>query len=133
MKRRNINVFGLSFLDIMFCGFGSVILLVMIVNSNMIKYREQAVSELKAEADRVEQALESKLELLVMLKNSEVQSSQELIKTQGLSKKVLQTITAHRQQLGEQNKDTAATREHINKLQNDLKSLEQENQLMQAR
>jgi hypothetical protein len=132
LQRRNINIFGLSFLDIMFCGFGSVILLVMIVNSNMVKYREQAISELKAEADRIEQELETKQELLVKLKNSEVQSNLEIIKTQGLSEQVLQAITAHRQQLGEQNQNTTATREHIKKLQSDLKSLEQGNRVMQA-
>ena len=30
-RRRIVNPFGMSFLDVMFCGFGSVVLLVMIV------------------------------------------------------------------------------------------------------
>ena len=132
MQRRKLNIFGLSFLDIMFCGFGSVILLVMIVNSNMIKYREQAVSELQAEANRIEQVLKAKQELLVELKNSAQQSHQQIIKTQGLSEQVLQTITTHRQQLEEKSQSTIATREYIKKLQSDLKALEQGNKIMQA-
>ena len=34
MKRRTINVFSLSFLDVMFCGFGAVILFFMIINAD---------------------------------------------------------------------------------------------------
>ena len=117
----------------MFCGFGSVILLVMIVNSNMVKYREQANSELKAEADRIERELEAKQDLLVQLKNSEQQSRKEIMITQGLSEQVLKAITTHRQQLGQQSQDSSATREQINKLQSDLLALEERNRAMQAR
>ena len=63
----------------MFCGFGSVILLVMIVNSNMVKHRKQASSELRAEAARIEQELEVKQDLLVQLKNSMHYTVREMI------------------------------------------------------
>ena len=57
MKRRDINVFSLSFLDCMFCGFGAVILLVMIVNSDMLRRRDEAQRTLRVEAERLETEL----------------------------------------------------------------------------
>lgn len=132
MKRRNFNVFGLSFLDVMFCGFGSVILLVMIVNSNMIKHRQKATTELRAESDRLEKELEVKQELLVQLKNSMQQTDKEIIETQGLSERVLQQLKEKRLQLGELDKDTVSSREHINQLQSDLKALEERTLALQA-
>ena len=35
-SRRPVSSFNISFLDIMFCGFGAVVLLVLIINSNII-------------------------------------------------------------------------------------------------
>ena len=53
-RRRTVNPFGMSFLDVMFCGFGSVVLLVMIVNANAITQREELHKDLRGEVDRLE-------------------------------------------------------------------------------
>jgi hypothetical protein len=39
-RKRTISPFNLSFLDIMFCGFGAVVLLVMLLNREMLEARE---------------------------------------------------------------------------------------------
>ena len=41
MKRRPANAFSLAFLDVMFCGFGAVILFFMIINANTFERREK--------------------------------------------------------------------------------------------
>ncbi|MBT8359698.1 MAG: VWA domain-containing protein [Deltaproteobacteria bacterium] len=48
-SRRTTSSFSLSFLDIMFCGFGAVVLLVLLINSNTITLRQNRVSELRSE------------------------------------------------------------------------------------
>lgn len=48
-SRRTISSFSLSFLDIMFCGFGAVVLLVLIINSNTIRSRQERVAEYRSE------------------------------------------------------------------------------------
>ncbi|MBW1637272.1 MAG: hypothetical protein JRJ68_13505, partial [Deltaproteobacteria bacterium] len=48
-SRRSISSFSLSFLDIMFCGFGAVVLLVLIINTNIITSREEQVADLRSE------------------------------------------------------------------------------------
>ena len=52
-KQRSNNVFSLSFLDVMCCGFGAVILLVMLLNGKTLQKREEAQKNLKAEVERV--------------------------------------------------------------------------------
>ncbi len=66
-KRRAVNVFGLSFLDVMFCGFGSVILLVMIVNSQALATRERVQEDLRGEVRRLErEALQGERRVLAL-------------------------------------------------------------------
>ena len=43
--RKKVSSFSLSFLDIMFCGFGAVVLLVLIINADTLSEREQRVAE----------------------------------------------------------------------------------------
>lgn len=52
-KRRNVNTFSLSFLDIVCCGFGAVILLVMLLNGQILQRREETHKDLGAEFERV--------------------------------------------------------------------------------
>ncbi len=52
-KKREINVFSLSFLDIMCCGFGAVVLLVMLLNGQTLQKREDAQEDLRSELERV--------------------------------------------------------------------------------
>ena len=49
-----MNVFSLSFLDAMTCGFGAVILFFMIINANIDLRREDTLVDLSSEVDRME-------------------------------------------------------------------------------
>lgn len=50
--RRMISTFSLSFLDIMFCGFGAVVLLVLIINTHTLSRRGNRVSEVETELNQ---------------------------------------------------------------------------------
>ncbi len=54
MRRRPISPFSLSFLDIMFCGFGAVVLLVLILNSDTVKARNARFDDLRSQVMRLE-------------------------------------------------------------------------------
>ena len=53
MKKRKSTPFSLAFLDIMFCGFGAVVLLVIILNGQVLEKRQVKHADLKSEFDRV--------------------------------------------------------------------------------
>lgn len=50
--RRRLTPFGLSFLDVMACGFGAVVLLVMILNGQILERREAKGDNLRGALDR---------------------------------------------------------------------------------
>ena len=52
MKKRTLTPFSLAFLDIMFCGFGAVVLLVMILNGEVLRKREAKSADLRGELSR---------------------------------------------------------------------------------
>ena len=52
MKKRALTPFSLAFLDIMFCGFGAVVLLVMILNGEVLSKREAQSADLRGELSR---------------------------------------------------------------------------------
>lgn len=52
-KQRSNNIFSLAFLDVMCCGFGAVILLVMLLNGKTLQQREETQKDLRAEVERV--------------------------------------------------------------------------------
>ena len=57
LRRRPISPFSLSFLDIMFCGFGAVVLLVLILNTDTVKARNETFADRRVEVMRLEQGL----------------------------------------------------------------------------
>ena len=71
MKRRPVSPFSLSFLDIMFCGFGAVVLLVLIMNHTTVDARNEVFADLRSEVVRMEnrgyqfEAAEASFDLLV--------------------------------------------------------------------
>ena len=69
MARKQMNVFSLSFLDAMTCGFGAVILFFMIINANIDPRSEVVLEDLSAEVDRMELKVLTGRKNLVQLKD----------------------------------------------------------------
>ncbi len=132
-KRRGINSFNLAFLDIMFCGFGAVVLLVLIINSSAIKHRKEVFDDLHGEVNRLESQLKDGKKQLVAVTNTLEQSEKKLAITQGKSREVLAAIKNTRQELAEAHNQTLAHKKHVRQLQADLKSLDQTTKTLGAK
>ncbi len=125
-KRRSTSQFNLSFLDIMFCGFGAVVLLVMLLNGDMVSTRQEIVADLRSEVMRLEREVKVGEDHLVSLQNSMLQTEQEIIRTEGLSRQVITNIDQTKLELATMSGKSQASREHINALQSDLLNLDRE-------
>ncbi|MDH3935690.1 MAG: VWA domain-containing protein, partial [Gammaproteobacteria bacterium] len=79
MKRRKVSPFSLSFLDIMFCGFGAVVLLVLILNADTVKARNETFADLSADVIRLEQQVLLGEDDLVLARNSLDVAEQERV------------------------------------------------------
>jgi len=132
MARRRINVFSLSFLDAMTCGFGAVVLFYMIINASVGLRAGSMTSDLQAESDRLEvEVLEGHVNL-VELRNSNLEAEERIVQASGLAVRLLEQIDQIRTELATDKESTLARRESINKLQTDLKTLENEARRLSA-
>jgi hypothetical protein len=130
--RKKLNVFSLSFLDIITCGLGAIILLFVLVNAKSAARRDSVTSDLRAETNRIEiQVLEGKKNL-IRIRNVLEETRAELIKTQGLSRRLIETIQEKKIELADSDKDTLATKTHVNQLKADLKSIEEDVKRLRA-
>ncbi len=125
MARRKTEVFGLSFMDCICCGFGATILLYMILNSGADRRARDALDPLRAETNRLEEEVLEGQANLVELRNTLEQVRQEDVTTKGLSTRLIEVAQQSRDELATFEQKTIAEREHLNKLQADLRSLEE--------
>ncbi len=124
MARRTVNVFNLSFLDVMACGLGAVVLLFMIINHAAEVRSDEKNKELLAEVNRLEHEVLRGKKNLVELQNSVQDTDKELVTTQGLSRRIITTIKQSKLELAELDKETTARKEHVAALKADLKAAE---------
>ena len=131
-RRKSLTPFNLSFLDIMFCGFGAVVLLVLVINADTLRSRKEQHEDLRGEVMRQELEVDAGSKHLVELKNSSKAVDEEFIKAQGRSAEVLVRIKEIELELANLQNQTLARKKHINGLQSDLKSIDEEHRRLGA-
>ncbi len=125
-KRRQFEVFSMSFLDCMSCGFGAVILFFMIINAQVKQTTEQDPTNLMAETRKLEVEILDGRKNLVLAKNTMEQLEEEKESAEGQIAQIIALIEQLRAELARYDKDTLAKIERIEQLQVDIKTLEEE-------
>jgi hypothetical protein len=124
-RKRQTNIFSLSLLDCITCGFGALILFHMIVAARAGETFSDITDALQAEVTmREEEVLEGQ-ENLVEARNSLREIERQRVITQGLSTRLLVMLREIEEELATYDQQNVASREHINKLKADVKSLEE--------
>ena len=131
-KRRDVNVFTLSFLDCISNGFGAILLFYMIIVAQIDIRREEVVRDITGEVDRVE------LRVLAGRKNL-VQSREELARLleeqevlRGVKERIVSEMQTTQEQLAMLDADSMARREAIEQLEAELAALRAELQQQSA-
>ncbi len=124
-RRRNIEVFSLSFLDCMCCGFGALVLFYTVISAQSGVERVRKHEDLAAEASRLEERVLDGYKNLVVLRNAVEQTTEERTEASGRLMRLLEELERTRLEMARYSGDTLSRREHINKLKADIKSLEE--------
>ena len=124
MARRKTEVFSLSFLDVIACGFGAIVLFYTILSAQAGVQRQQRNDDIQAEVDRLEEEVLEGYKNLVVLRNS-LESTNESVPAEGLAARILEETEQLKQQLADAEQDTLSKREAIERLKQDLRSLEE--------
>jgi len=125
MARRQTQTFSMSFLDVISCGFGAVVLFYTIISAQSGLFRIKASSDLAAESRKLEQEVLEGYKHLAELRNALAVTDEEKVKAAGLSREVLEKLRMTQEELARYEHDTLARRESLERLKADLKSLEE--------
>lgn len=125
-KRRQFEVFSMSFLDCMSCGFGAVILFFMIINAQVKETTEDDPTKLMAETRKLELEILDGRKDLVLAKNTLETLDSERETAEGQIAQIIRLIEELRKELAQYDDDTLAKIERIEQLKSDIKSLEEE-------
>jgi hypothetical protein len=126
MPRRKVEFFSLSFLDVVCCGFGAVILVFTILNTVFDGSYRPVTVDLRGEVDKLEEEVLVGHQDLVELRNSVRETEREAVLASGLSRRLIETLTEVQEELATYEASTLAKREHVEKLKTDIKTLEEE-------
>lgn len=125
-KRRELNPISLSFLDVMFCGFGAVILIFLILDYTQSEAIDYVSSELVAEIDLLEEEVREGELGLVQAKNTLSETNFSIVEAQGLALQIQDQIDTFLQELAALENSSLASVEDIARLKADISSLEEE-------
>lgn len=128
-NRQPFSTFSLSFLDIMSCGFGAIVLLFIIIRHDADVQIEVVTQDRSAEVKLLEEDITHGQEQLVRVRNSIAALDQELVETQGAARRIDERIELARRQLLELDQSSP---QDVDSLELELASLRQRLETLQA-
>src|SRR5579872_2934687 len=131
-RRRSVEVFTLSFLDCICCGFGAVILFYTIVSAHAgIQSSSRATQDLAAEINRLDEQVTAGARGLVVLHNQIEKVDSEIATDEARAKGIV-AAPADRRAAAAFDADSIADRERIEKLKADTRALEEGRRRLEA-
>ncbi|HSC06437.1 MAG TPA: VWA domain-containing protein [Steroidobacteraceae bacterium] len=124
-SRRTTQVFTMSFLDCICCGFGAVVLIYTIMSAEAGVTEIRRHDDMQGEVSKLEEEVLEGYKNLVVLRNTLEKTSDESARASGRINRVLEDLEKTRLELSRYTGDSMATREHVNQLKADIRSLEE--------
>ena len=132
MARRNTEIFSLSFLDVICCGFGAVVLFYTIIAGQAGIRRIDRSDQLQAEVNRLEEEVLVGTRNLVVLRNTLQKTESQSLQAAARAQALLDEVSASRTEALRVGATSMAQRDNINRLKADLKQLEEGTRRLQA-
>lgn len=130
--RRRLNPISLAFLDVMFCGFGAVILIFLILDHTSTVAESESTPDLMAEINMLQEEVREGEEGLVQLRNTVDDVSLEVVTAQGLARQIQEQIDDFMQELAALENSSVATVDSVEQLRSDIEQLEEELRRLRA-
>lgn len=125
-QRRNFNPVSLSFLDVISCGFGAVVLIFLILDHSVDLGSTPVDSNLVAEIDLLEEEILEGEEGLVRVRNTLSDTDLRIVQAQGLARSIQEEIQSFLDELAQLENDTMASSQSVEQLKADIAALEEE-------
>ena len=125
-KKRDFTTFNLSFLDIMSCGFGAVILVFLIMNHSIEQQSQELNQNLLSEVNMLEEDVADGDEGLVRLRNTLSEVDLQMVEAQGLATRITEDKDNYEALIEDRKRDGFTDRSDIDTLKAEVQSLEKE-------
>ncbi|MEP4147108.1 MAG: VWA domain-containing protein [Halioglobus sp.] len=125
-KKRSFTTFNLSFLDIMSCGFGAVVLVFLIIDHSMEVQSQDLNKDLMSEVNLLEEEVTEGQEGLVALRNTLSELDMQMVEAQGRATRITEELDEYEALIESLKADGYTEDEAIEKLKAEILSLEQE-------
>jgi hypothetical protein len=132
MARRRVEVFSLSFLDVICCGFGAVILFYTIISAQSGMERTRQASDLAAEVSMLEEEVLRGAKNLVRLRNTLQVTESETVSASSRATQLIEELQRRREESFIYDSTTLAKRERIERLKAEVKALEESSRRLEA-
>jgi len=123
-RRRSVEVFSLSFLDCICCGFGAVILFYTIISAQSGITRARTTDTLSSEVNRLKEEVLVGERNLVVLHNTLDKTTSESASAASRSERLLADLKTQKIEMSAYDATSLARRERIEKLKADIRSME---------
>lgn len=130
--KREFNPISLSFLDVMSCGFGAVVLIFLILDHSTSVRNQANNPELAAEINLLNEEINDGEANLVRIRNTISDVDFEMVEAQGLARSIQQEIDDFLEELAQLENTTLAREESVEQLKADIQSLEEELERLRA-
>ena len=108
MARRRIDTFSLSFLDIMSCGFGAVVLFFMIINATITLRSDELNKKLSEQANRMKVEVSEGEKNLAELRNTMEETDRKTVEARGLARRIIELLQEKKIEVADMEADTLA-------------------------
>jgi len=133
MPRRTLTIFTMSFLDVMSCGFGAIILIYLVVNHGTEYASTPIREERRAEIRKLDFEVETGQTNLSQIKAALSTTDQRMNEAKLKHLKVLATLLETRNEQAAIDAETLAKREDLAKLRADVASKEEDVKRLEAK
>ncbi len=131
-RRRAIEVFTLSFLDCICCGFGAVILFYTIVSARSGVVQVRATDELSAEVNQLDQRVITGTRNLAALRDTLEKTREETASAASQSNLIAAQLASHKLQVSNYDSTRLSHEERIQKLRADIQALQDGTKRLEA-
>jgi hypothetical protein len=125
-KKREFTTFNLSFLDIMSCGFGAVVLVFLIIDHSIEAHSRDLNRDLLSEVNMLEEDIRDGEAGLVKLRNTLSDVDMQMVEAQGRATRIIEDIDEYEALIEALRRDGYTDRSDIEALKAEVLSLEEE-------
>ena len=125
-RKRQFTTFNLSFLDIMSCGFGAVVLVFLIIDHSIDAHAKDLNRDLLSEVNMLEEDIRDGEAGLVKLRNTLSDVDMEMVEAQGRATRITEEIDQYEALIEDLRRDGFTDRSDIEELKAEIRSLEEE-------